>query len=187
MNSFQTVVALFCVVGASMFLVAFATKRRDWVQVFLSATGYLALAVGGGIFGTYASWGPDVWPAGPMLWVALAVLVLSLKALWSRMPPTEGGRLLPISFLAWTMLTIGATTMMLVVRHGVTATYDEVVMYGILTLGLAQLGFAGIFEKNLIGSGVGRAAWTIALIVGSITFIFTLIVAFILATTRIVF
>lgn len=127
-------------------------------------------------------------PYGPILWIAIAALLLSLKVIETKRPTvTETGLLLPIALLAWTMVTVGSALMMLFVRHGVTATYDSVVLLGILTLGLAQLGFAGILEHRLNDSPIGRATWTVALVIGTVVLLFSFIVDFILMTSRIGF
>ena len=176
--------ALAGVLGMTIILLCFVPKSRDRFSVSFSASGFAVLAVSGATYWLDAYRGPEVWPTGSLLWSVLAGLMLTLKFSFKNGPRDQRRvRLFLIAYLMWILLTIGSVLMMAFVRHGITATYDEVVMYGILTLGLAQLGFAGIFEKLLFGSALGRFVWVSAVVIGSLAFIFSVAISVLLIFT----
>lgn len=157
------------------------SRIRDWACVSMSVAGLLVLAVSAaadGLDDSALTWGYPIWPTGPILWAIVASLVVVLKLLGGRQHKEQShGAFLSYGFFAWTMVTVATSMMLFSVRHGVTATHDEIVVLGILTLGLTQLGFAGVIGEGLVDSMLGRIARTIAIVIGCVTFLFSWIIS----------
>jgi hypothetical protein len=157
------------------------SRIRDWACVSMSVAGLLALLVSAAVDGPDDSafaWRYPIWPTGPILWAIIASLVIALKLLGRRQHEEQSrGAFLSYGFFAWTMVTVAASMMLFFVRHGVTATHDDIVVLGILTLGLTQLGFAGVIGGELADSMLGRIARTIAIVIGCVTFLFSWIIS----------
>jgi|GEM_PF-1716994 len=153
-----------------MLLVALAPKHRQWISVSLSASGLIALGTATAV--TRLDYGLGIWPWGPILWFSLAGLVFILK-IGSRkeLASKDFDRKSSIAFLALTLIPVACLLMLLFIRHGVPEYFDDAVLFGALTIGLTQLGFAGILEKNLVGSALGRSGWTLATVIGSAAFL----------------
>jgi hypothetical protein len=179
----SSLVLLGIFVFAAMLYASLVPRRRDWISVALGAFGLVVMAIAVAIYTSDPGWATGllgIWPMG-YVWISLAALVLGVKILDRRTERTESyGIAFSLVFLAWTMTTITAF-LLITVGHGVTEEYDDKLVLAIYTLGPTQLGFAGILEKGLVGSAMGRRAWAFAVLVGCIVLFNSLIFSVFLA------
>jgi hypothetical protein len=120
----------------------------------------------------WATFADVPWYAGPPEWIAISAIIL-LLFLQDRLGGSyqDFGFAFSAVFLAWVVSNIilgifGAYVWFSNVS--VPERFPEAIVFGTVTLGLAQLGMAGVLRAHLCSRASGLLAWSLAVGYGAI-------------------
>ncbi len=169
MVSFTTWVSLGATCVLCLALVNLIPRRRGWISAAMSASTLLALAVSSVAYELSGWWTEESnwWPFA-VTSAALGLLVILMK---SRVPTgaISLGKFFPGAFFGWVVIT--AALALLLVTTRIFWNNETTATLGLVTLGLCQLGFAGVFVDGLVESQIGKLAWQSAIVLGCIMFL----------------
>lgn len=129
----------------------------------------------------WATFADVPWYAGPPEWIAISALIL-LLFLQERLGGShqDFGFAFSTVFLAWVVSNIVLGVFGLYVLFSnvsVPVRFAEAILFGTVTLGLAQLGIAGVLRAHLCRRTLGFLAWSLAVGYGAIVVVASIVLS----------
>lgn len=103
----------------------------------------------------------ETWPAGPVVWIAFSVMLMSFRGLVSREGDWQAGRSLAVLFLAWVLASALLGWISLYLAGNVTGFPREAhhaILWTTMTMGVAQLGIISVTWEHMKLTALHRFA-----------------------------
>jgi len=124
------------------------------------------------------------WYAGPPAWVGISAVIV-VVFVHDRVGGSQQdfGNAFSIAFLAWVVSNIVLGVYGFYIwtpGKSVPHWLDEAILFGTVTLGLAQLGMAGILRNHLCNRRMGLIAWLLTVAYGAIIVVISIVLSIIM-------
>lgn len=115
---------------------------------------------------------------GPVVWTITAIIIL-IAYVWDRKmgQPSDYGHGFSTAFLIWVIAAVMFSLIGILIAFTevhVSGSFNDKVLLGTLSLGLAQFGLGAVFRPHMTCNPAGLAAWALVVAYGAVACAFSL-------------